>query len=172
MSNKAKELAAAIKKEVDKMWVEEPIETKKLRLGCLDSRPGSYNQYFSTYVFADGETRATGYIVFSGIMKAVQNPKFGLDQIREMIRILVPISTEYLGYSGFPKMREFGRTLLSILDEIDNKEDFEEILANFTLYANLFHGWIHLYFPWFLGEFYPLKTKENLKEMMALLETK
>jgi len=172
MTNKARELAAAIKKEVDKMWVEEPIENKRLRLGCLDSRAGSYSQYFSTLVFADGETRALGYIVLSGCMKAVQNPKFDLERIREMIRILLPISTEYLGYSGFPKIRDFGRTLLSILDEIDNKEDFEEILANFTLYANLFHGWIHLYFPWFLGEFFPLKTKENLKEAMALLESK
>jgi hypothetical protein len=172
MSNKAKELAAAIKKEVDKMWVEEPIENKRLRLGCLESKPGSYSQYFSTLVFADGETRALGYIVLSGCMKAVQSPKFDLERIREMIRILLPISTEYLGYSGYPKIREFGRTFLSILDEIDNKEDFEEILANFTLYANLFHGWIHLYFPWFLGEFFPLKTKDYFKEMMALLETK
>jgi len=95
-----------------------------------------------------------------------------VEQIREMVRIVLPMYIEYLGYSGFPKIREFGRTLLSILDEIDSMEDFEEIFANFALYANLFHGWIHFYFPWFLGEFYPLKTKENLKEMMALLETK
>ncbi len=171
MSRKAKELAEAIKKEIDEMWVEEPVETRRLRLGCLESRPGSYNQYFSTLVFADGETRAC-YNVLAGCMRAVQNPKFGLEQLRELVRIVLPIYVEYLGYSGFPKVREFGRTLFSILDEIDNKEDFEEILADFALYANLFHGWIHFYFPWFLGEFYPLKTKDYFKEMMTLLEVK
>jgi hypothetical protein len=171
MSNKAKKLAAAIKNEVDKMWVDEPVETKKLRLGLLESRAGSYHQCFSTLVFADGETRALGYIVLSGSMKAVQNPKFSLEQIRELIRILLPISIEYLGYSGFPKIREFGRDFLSILDEIDSREEFEEILANFTLYANLFHGWIHLYFPWFLGEFFPLRNKDNLEDMLRLLRS-
>lgn len=158
------EFKTEIENEIKKIWLEEPVELKKIRLGYIDSQAGSYGQYFSTYVFVDGEIRALGYLGYSTLLKLVDDPKFDLYHLKEVARGLLPVCAEFLGYCGLKKVWEFTKTFLKMLDVIDDRKDLKDIVRLLTLYANRLHGWVHFYFPWGLGVFFPLRSGKDLNE--------
>lgn len=171
MSKKIEDFKKEIEAEIKKIWMEEPKELKKIRLGFIDSRAGSYDQYFSTLVFVDGEIRALGYLIYSTLLRMVDDPKYDMYHLRSLARTLVPVCAEFLGYCGLKKIVGFTRTFLDMLEkeEIDNKQDFKDVVRSLTLYANRLHGWVHFYFPWGLGVLFPLRSKIDLKEMESLV---
>lgn len=158
-----------INEEIKNIWLEEPSELKKMRLGFIDSRAGSYGQYFSTYVFVDGEIRALGYLCYSTLLRMVDDPKYDLYHLRQLARGLLPVCAEFLGYTGLKKVWEFTKTFIDMLEEIDNKEDFKDIVRSLTLYTNRLHGWVHFYFPWGLGVLFPLRSSADLQELESIL---
>lgn len=164
MVRSIQEFKTEIESEIKKIWLEEPVELKKIRLGYIDSRAGSYGQYFSTYVFVDGEIRALGYLCYSTLLKMVDDPKFDLYHLKEVARGLLPVCAEFLGYCGLKKVWEFTKTFLEMIDTIDDRKDFKDLVRSLTLYANRLHGWVHFYFPWGLGVFFPLRSGKDMNE--------
>lgn len=155
--------------EIKRIWLEEPEEVKKLRLGVIDSGAGSYGQYFTTLVFVDGEVRALGYLVLSGIMKAIDDPEFDLAQIRRLSKMLVPVCSEFLGYCGLTKVWDFSQRFLEIVDLVESKGELKGLVRSLVLYVNRMHGWIHFYFPWGLGAQFRQKSKEEIEELRQLI---
>lgn len=168
MATKIENFKKEIDEEIKKIWLEEPKELKKIRLGFIDSQAGSYGQYWTTYVFVDGEIRALGYLCYSTLLRMVDDPQYDMYHLRALARELVPVCAEFLGYCGLKKMWEFTKTFIDMLEEIDNKKDFKDLVRLLTLYTNRLHGWVHFYFPWGLGVLFPLRTKADAKEMEAL----
>ncbi len=168
----ADKLKREIDREIRRIWLEEPKEVKKLRMGFIDSGAGSYGQYFTTMVFADGEVRALGYLVYTGILRAIDDPDFDLDHIRKLSRMLVPVCSEFLGYSGFNKVWDFSRRYLELVDKMDNRDELRGVVRSLVLYVNRMHGWIHFYFPWGLGTQFRQKTKKDAEELKRLMTTR
>ena len=54
MAKHWKTLKQEIEAETQRIWLEEPLDLKKLRLGIIDNEAGSYGQYFTTWDFANG----------------------------------------------------------------------------------------------------------------------
>jgi hypothetical protein len=50
-------LIAHLTAEVEKVWKDEPDEVQLTRLGLLPNEAGSYGQYWSTWVVANGMMR-------------------------------------------------------------------------------------------------------------------
>lgn len=163
-------LKAEILAEVQKMWLDEPIEVKKLRLGFIESGAGSYQQYFTTFVFADGEVRALGYLCLTTIQKLSQDADFDVVHLRKIAKSLLPICGEYLGYSGFEKMWDYIRRFQEILDTAKTKDGLYETAQALTLYVNRMHGWLHFYFPWSLGAHMRQLTKEDAQQLCGLAQ--
>jgi hypothetical protein len=162
-------LKREIDSEIKRIWLDEPFELKKIRRGFIDSGAGSYGQYFTTLVFMDGEVRALGYIVFTGILKAIDDPAFDMSHIRNMSRMLVPVCAEFLGYCGLNKLWGFSRRFLALVDQVESRDELRGLVRSLVLYVNRMHGWIHFYFPWGLGSPLRLKTREEIGEMRKLI---
>lgn len=162
-------LRQEIDAEIKRIWLEEPEEVRKIFAGVIDSGAGSYGQFFTTLVFMDGEVRALGYLVFTGILKAIDDPDFDIVQIRKLSKVLVPVCAEFLGYCGLTKVWEFSRRFLELLDRVDSRDELSGLVRSLVLYVNRMHGWIHFYFPWGLGTQFRQKTEKEIEELRWLM---
>jgi len=165
-------LKREIDAEIKLIWLEEPEEIKKIRAGIIESGAGSYGQYFTTLVFMDGEVRALGYLCFTTILQAIDDPNFDMDHIRKLSKMLVPVCAEFLGYCGLTKVWDFSRRFLELLDKVDDRRKLRGLVRSLVLYVNRMHGWMHFYFPWGLGTQFRTKTKGDMKELGKLMVRK
>ena len=60
MSKHWKDVKAAIEKDIDRIWFEEPEEVKMSRLGIFPSGAGSHDQVLGNLFFQACDTQATG----------------------------------------------------------------------------------------------------------------
>ena len=159
-----------IESETDRIWMEEPEEIKKLRMGFIDSGAGSYGQYFTTLVFVDGEVRALGYLCYTGILNAIDDPNFELSHIQKLANILLPVCSEFLGYCGLKKVSEFSQRFLDLMNRVETKDGLHELVRSLVLYVNRMHGWIHFYLPWSIGSECRLKTLNDIDDLKLLIK--
>lgn len=155
-----KEVKKAIDDELASIWLTEPIELKKFRYGIVETGAGAYDQYFSTWVFGDGEIRALGiYCIFNAIEaceRKAPNPIYSLEQCKDLFKYGCAVCAEYVAYNmAMPKIWSFYNDILASYDSIDSKEDFAELLYSYYGYINKMHLWIHHMFPWALGTAFP-----------------
>lgn len=165
------QLRQDVEAEIKRIWLDEPDEVKKLRMGFINSGAGSYGQYFTTFVFVDGEVRALGYLCYTTILDLLRDPKFEMDHIRKTARSMLPVCAEFLGYCGFKNIWDFTRRFLGLLDKSESKDVLSELVRSLVLYVNRMHGWVHFYFPWGMGAQNRKKTQEEIGELKSLLET-
>jgi len=165
-------LRQEIDAEIKRIWLEEPEEVRKIFAGFIDSGAGSYGQYFTTVVFMDGEVRALGYLVFTGILRALDDPDFDLGQIRKLSQMLVPVCAEFLGYCGLTKVWDFSRRYLDLVDKIESRDELRGLVRSLVLYVNRMHGWVHFRFPWGFGTQFRQKDVEEMINLKDLLKKK
>jgi len=162
MAKDWKTLKADIDAEVERIWLQEPEEHKKLRLGIIDNQAGSYGQYFTTWEFAVGMIRDyPGYTLYP-LLKLAETDQFDLSQVQAMFKAFDPPYTTYLGYSGFRTLEKFGAEFVKSFDSMESKEDFMELLKSYLLYLNKLNAWCFHYFPHGLGVLYPLKRAQEI----------
>ena len=61
MSKHWKDVKAAIEKDIDRIWFEEPEEVKMSRLGIFPSGAGSHDQVLGNLFFQACDTQAMGW---------------------------------------------------------------------------------------------------------------
>lgn len=165
-----RELKAKIEEETRRSWAEEPVDSKKVRLGIIDSNVGSYGQYFSVLVFLNGDLRALGIYCLYGLTVAAEDPAFTLEQLKKMVGIFTFAAGEFCGCCGLTMLWEFVRQLNhnELLDTIKTKEEFRELLTALTAYANRMQHWVHTQFPWGLGVLFPKRKPKEIEELAKL----
>jgi hypothetical protein len=161
-----RQLKKEIEEETRRIWLEEPEELRKLRLGIIDNEAGSYGQYFTTWDFANGMIRDYSMYTLYPILKLAQDERFTLEHLKAMFRVFDPPYSVYLGYSGFRTLEKFAAEFIQTFESIKSKEDFIEIFKSFIRYANKLAAWSFHYFPWGIGVLFP---HERAKEIMKLL---
>jgi hypothetical protein len=80
MNAKAVELNKELIAEIKEITLNEPIDVKRMRTGLMDPPAGSWNQYFTTHLFADGEIRALGYLGMTTVDHCLRDDKFTMEQ--------------------------------------------------------------------------------------------
>jgi hypothetical protein len=160
-------LAAEVTAETQRIWLNEPEEVRKLRLGLVETGAGSKGQYFTTLVFANGEVRALGYLSLTTLEICAKDSEFDLPQLRKVAKSLLAVSGEYLGYSGFDKIWNYLSRLLALINEAESKAGFAEAISALRLYVNRMNGWVHFYFPWAVGGALRQLTPEDLCDLVA-----
>jgi hypothetical protein len=168
MSDSYEKLKQEIEAETENIRLKEPDELKKIRFGLIESGAGSYGQYFTAWDFVHHEVRAFGCTSLYGILKAADMPGFTLDHLKALLRIYAPISAEFIGYCGLSTIWDFTKRTLDLLDSLESKEEFVDLVAALTRYVNQVMAWSHHYFPWGIGVLFPKRTEEDVKEMLRL----
>ena len=166
-----------VQKVVDKLMHDgEAIEftpsKEVLRLykyNIVQSKMGAlWDQAFTPMVFAEGDARQlSAYMMFSQI-RMCENDLFTLDHMKAMFRDTVPLSAEFLSTVGFEELWENTKEVLAVLDLIDNKANYRKMLDAYCFYATNLHNWIHFFFPWYCGEFFTMRKKEEIAELTEM----
>jgi hypothetical protein len=167
-----REVKKMIDEEANRIRLTEPDEVKKIfQYGLIESQAGSYGQYFSTMVFAEGDCRALTYYNVNNLLFLFDEPLFTLEHIKKLFRLYVPLSAEFLGYCGFKKLWEFVQAILEVLDDVKSKEELKELITSLAIYVANLHAWVHHRFPWGLGILFPRKKPEEIEELLRLTRT-
>lgn len=138
--------------ETQSIWLEPPREVVGLFNGNIASGAGAYNQYFSTMVFVNGEERALAYNALGGLLKSCKRSDISLAALQQITPNFVLVPAEFLGYCGLTKLAEFATRMVSLLGDLQSKDEYAVVLSALTMYANKLNGWNLHYFPWIYGK--------------------
>ena len=136
----------------------------------VPSGQGGYGQAFTTMVFAEGDARALAYYNVLCLVRLVDEPSFTLEQMKILFNEYVPLSALFQSTCGMEKVHELAQDILEAFDSLETKDDFKELLDAFGYYVSILHGWIHNFFPWYIGELFPKRKAEDVEEMARLIK--
>ncbi|MFF5176301.1 hypothetical protein ACFY3U_27275 [Micromonospora sp. NPDC000089] len=138
--------------ETVRVWIEPPTELMSIHEGEIKSGAGSYDQYLSTMVFVNGETRPLGYCALNGLINLWASGEHSLETLRAITPTFVSTPAEFLGYCGLDNLWRFTRQALDSLPQVQTREEYFSLVSTLSLYANCLNTWnLHL-FPWELGD--------------------
>ncbi|MFC5475655.1 hypothetical protein [Paraherbaspirillum soli] len=146
-----KQLIHAIRAATELIWIRPPQEVLNIHSGQITSRAGSYEQYLSTMVFVNGETRPLGYNALNGLVRLCENKDISLETLRIVTPNFIKTPAEFLGYCGLDDLWSFTQEVLAILPHLKTREEYFSLISALALYANCLNTWNLHYFPWQLG---------------------
>jgi hypothetical protein len=152
-------------------WSEEPVEVTQLRSGIVHAGAGSFGQYYSTLVFALVYTLALGEHMVYALVREGHRGEVPLPTLKRMTKADLGEgfkSPQFLGYVLAPNVEAYGERILDVLPEIESYEDYTELIGAYFTYLNILHWWLHVAFPWYLGEGFPQVTPERVTELASL----
>lgn len=145
-------LVSSLREATEKIWTDPPRELIDIHSGNIASGAGSYDQYLSTMVFVNGETRPLGYCTLNGLVRLCQDENISLEVLKAVAPCLIRVPAEFLGYCGIDSLWEYTRRAIDSLEMMRSKRDFFSVFSALALYANCLNAWNLHYFPWGLGE--------------------
>lgn len=146
-------------KEINNRFTKPPKELVDIFTGKEQKGVGTYNQYFATMVFVNGELRQLGYNALGGLLKVVSDEKVDLDAFRRIVEPFSKVAAGFLGYVGLKTLHGFVEEAIILSKEIKSREEMIELFNAVTTYANQLHGWSLQYFPWKHGKDYKFRLK-------------
>ncbi len=134
----------------------------------IPSGQGNTGQAFTTMVFVEGDSRALAYYNVLCMVRLVSEPSFTLEHMKILYREYIPLSTLFQSTCGLEKVNELAVDILNVLDTLETKMEFKELLDSFCVYVSILHTWVHNFFPWYIGELFPQRTPEDIKEIVRM----
>lgn len=133
---------------------EEPEAIKRIAHGDIPTDAGIGTQYFSTLVFALVYTLTLGQHMLFHQVDCLNNTNISLEDFKDQLRIFFVHgfkSSSFLGYVLDPKIEEYCETIFNNLDQINDRQQMNDLLSAYCSYINMMHSWLHVRFPWGLG---------------------
>jgi hypothetical protein len=135
----------------------------------VPSGMGTGGQAFTTMVFAHGDLRCLNSYSLLCLARLVDDPHFSLEQLIIMFREYVPLSAEFLYTCGLEKVWTLSKMAMDALATCETKADFKELVDALVYYTSLKAGWMHILFPWYIGDLFPQTKCEDVKEKAQFL---
>jgi hypothetical protein len=145
---------------------EEVVKVVKFRIE--ESGAGTDGQIMGTWFYTLTDVRYLSDYLYQ-IVLAAMNPEFTADQIKYLMREMMPGAGAYVGYSGFASLWNRIKGVIDVMDEIERRDDLVDLLDSLHFYASHLKAYIHHYFPWCIALLYPHRTPEDVQEMVKLL---
>ena len=130
---------------------------------------GLWKTAFTCMVFGEGDMRQlNAYMLFSQI-RLCGNEIFTLEHMKALFRDTVPLSANFLATCGFEQLWDYTQKILNVLDLIQDKAEYRQMLDAYCFYVTNLHNWCHYFFPWYVGDLFPQKTHKELEELQDAL---
>ena len=174
MDKAAEQLKTTLANEIKEIASKCPDEIKRFHYGLIThSQAGKFalNQYFGHWVHSYCVYFIYLMDIFPYISKLAADPNFNLNQVKQVFRDISQTEDLFLltEYSGQKTLGIYLDKMVKVLDVIDTKEEFSELLDVFRAYLSRRYCWFHYYFPWGLGpSAFQRIEPEDVKEMMRL----
>jgi len=161
----------SVDRQIQEIWLDEPHDIYCIKNGYLGSEAGCDGQYFSPLVMLSGEIRCLGTHIFADLAVFCGQDGFTLDLLKTMLKTM--ISTD-VGVVAFFGLRVYGETLKNLdklIEQIESKAQFKEIVDKMFTLTNRYQMWLHQIFPWGFGKFMPRRSPEQYAEIAAKLNS-
>ena len=166
-----KQATAKINKEAESIQWNPPDQVLRLfKHQIVPTGQGTRGQAFTTMVFCEGDCRALAYYGVLCLARLVNHPDFTLEHMKTLFMEFVPLSAEFQATCGLEKQWELVQDMMGVLDTLKTKDDFKELMDAMIFYSSALHGWVHNFFPWYIGELFPQVKAEDLKEKARLMK--
>jgi len=166
-----RQVVSNIEEETERVWLKEPLEITRLRMGIAEFDAGTDGQIFAVVLNLNGETRAFAVRVCFHLLKKVDHPDMTLDTLKLLARNFLPNNAGTMHFLGLKKIRAFSEDLLEVLDQVRSKEEFRQLIGALYAYANRMMFWIHEITPHGLGVFYPKWDRKAVEELKGVIES-
>ena len=166
-----REVKQEILDQIDENWLKEPEAMWKVRHGINVTGAGSFNQYLSTMMFVDVYTIAYGQHMFFMFLQMSRDPDITLETLKKLTHNELAVgfdSMQFLAYVSTPEVKKFAKDIDSVLDQLQTKDEYFELMSAYDRYINLIHYWHHCTFPWHVGLMYQYHSTEELRQMAQL----
>lgn len=161
-----------IERNVDRIWLEEPPELRKVVAGVIDSGAGSGKQVFSVLVHLEAYLMIVSQDILFRFQKSSYHNNIELEQLVTITREFL-FGTfhifEFLEDLGLTGMHELGEKYNKALDLVKTKEEYRELTGSLHTYIIKLHQWIHLMFPWKLGVAFPHRSADDIKSLAKIV---
>jgi Cucumopine synthase C-terminal helical bundle domain len=160
------EAKARIEREIDRVWLKEPIEIQKVRWGVIESGAGTGQQSFTVLVHLEAYLMLVGADVMYRFLRVSHYPEVDVTTIVKMTREFLTGTFnvfEFMTDLGLTNMHEIGQMYSDALDTVKSKEDYVALTGAMMTYVVRMHRWIHFIFPWNLGVAFPHRLPEEVK---------
>ncbi|KAL3512628.1 hypothetical protein ACH5RR_025345 [Cinchona calisaya] len=148
--------------ETEAIRDKEPEEIRALRTGTLCNRAGTNSQYFTTWDFVNGMIRDQSMYTWYHFVELAEDNNFSLDNICKVVNLFDHPYSNFLRYTGFPKLGRLAAALRKHLPSASTRQQAVEAVRNFCAYTNLLAAWSFHYFPWNLGEQFRYDNRAQL----------
>jgi hypothetical protein len=166
-----REAKQEIERQIERVWLKEPVEIQKIRWGVIDSGAGSGSQSFSVLVHLEAYLMLTGADVMYRFLKVAQYQDMELPTLVRMTREFL-VGTfnafEFMTDLGLTNMHEIGQAYADSMDTLKTKEEYVELTGAMMTYVIRMHRWIHFIFPWNLGVAFPHRTPDEVAAIAAI----
>lgn len=166
-----RQVVSNIEEETERVWLKEPLEITRLRMGIAEFDAGTDGQIFAVVLNLNGETRAFAVRVCFHLLKKVDHPDMTLDTLKLLAQNFLPNNAGTMHFLGLKKIRAFSEDLLEVLDQVRSKEEFKQLIGALYAYANRMMFWIHEITPHGLGVFYPKWDQKAVEELKGVIES-
>lgn len=146
------EVIAAVQEETRLIRTQEPTEVFEMRTGALQNQAGTGGQYFTTWDFANGMIRDHSMYTWYHLVGMAEDERYSLEQLCDVINRFDHPYSNYLRYSGFPKLGELAMAVRKHLPSATSRQEAIDAVRAFCAYANQLSAWSFHYFPWDLGK--------------------
>jgi len=167
-----KDVVKEIEKNLDRVWLEEPTELRKVVNGVIGSGAGSGKQVFSVLVHLEAYLMIVSQDILYRFMKSSSHDNVNVEQIvgitREFLFGTFHIF-EFLEDLGLDGMHDLGNKYNAGLDTVTTKEEYRDLTASMHTYISKLHQWIHLMFPWKLGVAFPHRSVAEVKSLASVV---
>jgi len=126
-----------------RIWNTEPHEVKKL----LKIR--SYGQNCMVVLYAESETRQLVDFLYC-LKVATKREKVELESIKEITKVLLEFyASKFNGWYQMSDTANLFKEIISAIDEITDKVNFNMLLEELLLYVGRLNFWIEVKIPWY-----------------------
>jgi hypothetical protein len=172
MQSDWRDVKREIEAQIDRVWLEEPVEIQKIRWGIIDSGAGSGGQSFSVLVHLEAYLMLTGADILYRFLKVAKYPETELGTLVKMTREFVcgTFNTfEFLEDLGLNGMHPLGEKWAASMSSLKTKGEYIELTGAMMTYIVRMHRWVHFIFPWNLGVAFPQRTPAEVARFAPLV---
>jgi len=170
--NTVSEFIVYVERQIKEIWLDEPFDIYCIKNGYLGSEAGYDGQYFSPLVMLSGEIRCLGTHVFADLSVFCRQKEFTLAILKTMLRRMISTDVDVIAFFGLRTYGETLKNLDALVDQIEGRIQFEEIIDKMFMLTNRYQMWLHQIFPWGFGKFLPRRSSEQYTEIAAKLNGK
>jgi hypothetical protein len=174
MAKSWQELKKELEEETKKIFETCPDEIKRFHYGIIthsDAGKYSFNQYFGHWVHLYAYISMYCASILEFFQLWAKDPDFDLKQLKKMFLQSAPVGP-LAGYSGQTTMIRYAEEMVKVVDTLQTKEEFEELLGAWQIFVSRLYWWVHWYFPWGAGPALCRRlSPEDIKEIERLSQT-